>query len=521
MKIGSVADMRAMDRYAIGKLGIPEEILMENAGLAAVSVLQKEMGIDGKKFLIFCGIGNNGGDGFVAARKILSMGGDVQVHILGDPSRFKGAAKIHLDILSKLSIPAGKLESTRGVRTALKRIDCVVDALFGTGLDREVAGLHREIISLVNENARRVLSLDIPSGINGDTGAIMGMAVKADWTVSFGLPKRGNLLFPGFEHGGKLYVSHISFPPSLYENPDLPVEINGGIILPARVRTAHKGTMGDVLFISGAAGYFGAPYFSAMSFMKAGGGYSRLAAPHSIIPFIARKGREIVFIPQKETTAGSISYENKDELLGIAEKVDMVVMGPGLSLAAETQKLVRELASKIHKPILLDGDGITAVAGEPDIVRRRKGLTILTPHPGEMARLMKTSVSVIENRRIETCMEAASSLKATVVLKGAHTLIGTPEGRVFMNLTGNPGMATAGSGDVLTGAIAAMFGFGLSVPDAARKGVFIHGLAGDLAAGHKGEDGITARDILEYLPRAVQEDREGLNESCCGPLVIA
>jgi NAD(P)H-hydrate epimerase len=509
-----------MDRYAIKELGIPEEILMENAGLAAISVLQKEMGIDGKKFLIFCGIGNNGGDGFVVARKILSLGGDVKVHISGDPSKFKGAAKIHLDILSKLSIPTGKLESTRGVRTALKHSDCVVDALFGTGLDREVAGLHREIIFLINENARRVLSLDIPSGINGDTGAIMGVAVKADWTVSFGLPKLGNLLFPSFEHGGRLYVSHISFPPSLYEDPDLPVEINGGITLPARSRTAHKGTMGDVLFIAGAAGYFGAPYFSAMSFMKAGGGYSRLAAPHSIIPFIARKGREIVFVPQKETTAGSISYENKDGLLNLAEKVDMVVIGPGLSLTGETQKLVRELVLKIHKPVLLDGDGITAVADEPDMVRRRKGFTILTPHPGEMARLMKISASAIESRRIETCMEAASSLKSVVVLKGAHTLIGTPEGRVFMNLTGNPGMATAGSGDVLTGTIAAMFGLGLSVPDAARKGVFIHGLAGDLAAEHKGEDGMTAQDILEYLPLALRKDREGFNESCRGPLII-
>jgi NAD(P)H-hydrate epimerase len=458
-------------------------------------------------------LGNNGGDGFVVARKIHSNGGAVEVFVLGDPGRFKGAAKINFDIASRLPIEVRQIESADEVKTEVAHCDCIVDAILGTGLTREVRGLYRDVIALINGSGKTVFSVDIPSGVHGDTGKVMGAAVEADVTVTFGLPKIGNMLFPGYDLGGKLYVSHISFPSSIYDVDTLKVEINRPIKLPPRDKEGHKGDFGQALFIAGAASYFGAPYFSALSFLKAGGGYSRLAAPKSIVPFIAGKGSEIVFVPQAETDSGSIALPNKSPLLELSERMDMVVLGPGLSLEQETQQLARELTVEVDKPLLIDGDGITAVCQDLHIVKERTAETILTPHLGEMSRITGTRVREIDASKIDILQRTAAELNATILLKGAHSLIGYPDERVFINMSGNPGMATAGSGDVLTGTIAAMFGLGLSVREAVRKGVFIHGLAGDLAVLDKGEDGITAQDILDYLPIAMKVDREGLNET--------
>jgi len=513
MKVASVSEMREMDRYASEKLNIPEEILMENAGQASSFVLSKEMGIKDKRFVVLCGIGNNGGDGFVVARNIHANGGMVKVFILGDPAKFKGAAKTNLDILAKLPLDVRRIESVETAEGDVLGAHGIVDAIFGTGLDREVSGLGREVIQLINANDKKVLSLDIPSGVNGDTGEIMGIAIQADYTVAFGLPKIGNMLYPGYGCCGKLYVTHISFPPSLYSRDEIKIEINDPVELPPRERDAHKSSLGEALFIAGAANYFGAPYFAALSFLKAGGGYARLATPRSMTPFIAQKGMEIVFVPQRETPMGSISLKNRDSLLALSEKMDMVVIGPGLSIAEETQQLVRELVKAIGKPIIIDGDGLTAVADDPEIIRERGAATTLTPHQGEMARIAKKNIGEIKKDKIAILQRTSRNMQAIIVLKGAHSLIGCPDERVFINLSGNPGMATAGAGDVLTGTIAAMFGLGLPIEDAVRKGVFIHGLSGDLAAEDKGEDGITAQDILEYLPLAMKLDRKGLLET--------
>jgi hydroxyethylthiazole kinase-like uncharacterized protein yjeF len=524
MKVSSVEQMRAMDRQAGKKLGVSEEILMENAGQASFQVLSREWGAGGRRYVIFCGNGNNGGDGLVVARHILSGGGIPLVFLVVDPSRFRGAAKTNMEIIGKLPVEVVRVKDVAALRSTVLHSDGIVDALFGTGLDRKVSGIYEEAIELINASGKPVLSLDIPSGVNGETGEVMGTAIRADHTVAFGLPKIGNMLYPGCGLCGRLHVCHISFPPTLYDDDAIMVETNGFIPLPPRERTAHKGSMGDVLFIAGAAGYFGAPYFAAMSFLKAGGGYSRLAAPWSMIPFLATRGSEIVFVPQAETTEGSLSLKNKETLLALAGQVDMVVIGPGLSLSDETQGLIRELAAGIEKPLLIDGDGITALAGEPQLIRNRRAPTVLTPHPGEMSRITGKPVSVIERKRIEILQKTAEDLHAFVVLKGARSLIGTPERRVFINLSGNPGMATAGAGDVLTGTIAAMSGLGLPLEEAVRKGVFIHGFSGDLAATDKGEDGITAQDILNYLPYALKQDREGLEEALAeryeGPAIV-
>jgi len=512
MKVSRVEEMRNLDKSAVEEFAIAQEFLMENAGEAAYFVILKDFGVKDKKFVVFCGIGNNGGDGLVVARKIHSTGGEARVFILGDEGKFKGAAKKNFEIASKLPIEIKRIESVESLEAEVAHCDAVVDALFGTGLERNVEGMYKDVIQLINRSGKKVFSLDIPSGINGNTGKVMGTAVKSDYTITYGLPKIGNVLYPGYENGGKLYVSHISFPPSLYNKDSLKIEINSPVKLPEREKNAHKGDFGDVLFIAGASNYLGAPYFSALSFLKAGGGYSRLASPSSITSFIASKGSEIVFVPLEETSSGSIALKNKDRLSKLSKQVDMVVMGPGLSLNEETQELVRQMTKEITSPLLVDGDGITALSPNIEIIKERQKPTILTPHLGEMSRIANMSVAEIDENKIDILQKEAKRLNTIIVLKGAHSQIGYPDGKVFINMSGNSGMASAGSGDVLTGTIAAMFGLGLSLEDAVRTGVFMHGFSGDLAARDKGEDGITAQDILDFLPRTVKQYREEFDE---------
>jgi hydroxyethylthiazole kinase-like uncharacterized protein yjeF len=512
MKVAKVAEMKDLDRRATEEFGISQDLLMENAGQAVYFVMLQEFGIKDNKFVVFCGGGNNGGDGLVVARKIYSSGGVVRVFLLDDEAKFRGAAKRNFEIVSRMPIDISKVDSVDSVIPEVLDSDAIVDAIFGTGLVRKVNGIYKDVIQLINESQRIIFSVDIPSGINGDSGEVMGVAVEADYTVTFGLPKLGNMLLPGYEHCGKLYVSHISFPPDLYNTDSIKVAFNNPIELPNRPRDTHKGSYGKVLFIAGSPSYLGAPYFSALSFLKAGGGLSYLATPKSISPFIASKGSEIVFVPQKETPSGSIALENKDELLEFAQTVDIVVLGPGLSLNEETQELVRELASKIDKPLIIDGDGITAIAEDLGKIKKRKAPTILTPHPGEMSRITRMGIGEISKNKIDVLQQTARELNAIIILKGAHSFIGYPDRTVFISVSGNSGMSTAGSGDVLTGTIAAMHGLGLALEDAVRMGVFIHGFSGDVAAVDKGEDGITAQDILNYLPETMKLYRDNFAE---------
>jgi hydroxyethylthiazole kinase-like uncharacterized protein yjeF len=512
MKVAQVDEMKDLDRRATEEFGISEDLLMENAGQAVYFVMLQEFGIKNNKFVVLCGGGNNGGDGLVVARKIHSNGGEVKVFLLDDETKFRGAAKRNFEIISRMPIEMSKVDSIDSIITEVLDSDAIVDAIFGTGLVRKVSGTYKDVIQLINESQSTVFSVDIPSGINGDTGEVMGVAVKADYTVTFGLPKLGNMLYPGYEHCGKLYVSHISFPPALYNSHAIKVAINNPVELPERARDTHKGSYGKALFIAGSSSYLGAPYFSALSFLKAGGGLSYLATPKSISPFLASKGSEVVFVPQNETPSGSIALENKNELLKFSQTVDMVVLGPGLSLDKDTQELVRELTPKITKPLLIDGDGITAIAEDLGKIKRREAPMILTPHLGEMSRITKMEISEINKNKVDVLQRTARELNATIILKGAHSLIGYPDGTVFINVSGNSGMATAGSGDVLTGTIAAMYGLGLALEDAVRMGVFIHGFSGDVAAVDKGEDGITAQDILDYLPETMKLYRDNFAE---------
>jgi NAD(P)H-hydrate epimerase len=508
MKISNVKEMRNMDRRATEEYGIPQEILMENAGQAAYYTILKEFGIKNKKFVVFCGVGNNGGDGLVVARKIHSSGGHVKVFIIGDSAKYKGAAKQNFDIVEKIQIKLLYFQDISLARDAVQSADAIVDAIFGTGLDRDVDAIYKDAISVINESQKTVFSLDIPSGVHGDSGRVMGTAVKANYTVTFGLPKTGNLLYPGFELCGKLYVTHISFPAALQNRADLLVAINTPKPFPDRKMDSDEKNYGKTLFIAGASNYVGAPYYAAFSFLKAGGGSSYLATPENRPSFIGNKANEMVFIPLKRTDFGSISYQNKQQLLELAEKVDMVVINPGLSLNEETQLLVKELCVEIQKPLLIDGDGITALSNNFDCIVKRDFPTVLTSHAGEMAALTKQKSDDILQNKIDILQDTCQKLNATVVLKGAPTLIGYPDKRVLMNFSGNSGMASTGSDDILTGVVAAMARHGFTIDDAVRMGVFIHGYTNDLAAQQRGEEILIACDIMEYLPVAMKTMRD-------------
>lgn len=516
VKVCRVSEIRQLDDRAQREFGITEEVLMENAGQAVYSMIRKELGVKDRQFVIFCGPGNKGGDGFVVARKIHSSGGLVKVFLLSERGRYRGAARSNLERIEKMALPIRELESVDEAAESVEKADVIVDSVFGTGLDRNVEGLYKDAIDLINTSRRKVVTIDIPSGINGDTGWEMGVSVKADYTITFGLPKLGNLLYPGYGRGGKLYLSHISYPRSLQNERSLRVELSVGVKLPERSPNTTKFDYGPLLVIAGASTYHWAPFASAYSFLKSGGGYVYLACPASLVPSIAQAGREIVFQPQQETGSHTLSLENRAELLAASQRMLMTIIGPGLSLNEESQKLVRDLAKGIDTPLLIDGDGITAIAQKPETIRERKNPTVLTPHTGEMARITGIERCEIERNRVDVLQRTAEDLNAIIVLKGPHTLIGYPDASVFISLSGDTdgkaGMATAGSGDVLNGTIAAMHALGLSLGDAVRTGVFIHGLAGDLAAQEQGPDGMTAREILNLLPLAVKYYRENFEK---------
>ncbi len=514
MQLVTAEEMRLLDRATIDRGHASGETLMERAGAGVVEAMERRYGsLLGMRVLVLCGPGNNGGDGFVAARHLGSRGAEVQVALLGDAARVSGDARAQLERLAagRLSAPGisseAELERLVGSRD---QWDFALDALLGTGARGVPEGIVAAAVQALrdlDDAGTRVVAVDLPTGVDADTGTIARRAVRADLTVTFGAPKRGQFLYPGRAFVGCLEVVDIGLAMDALPVTALPVSLatasDMAALLPARDPRAHKGSVGRLLVVGGSVGLTGAVALAARAALRSGAGYVQAAVPSSLNDVLEVKLTEEMTIPMPETAERTLSAAALEPLLARAAAADAVALGSGLSRHREAAELARRMARGSDRPLVIDADGLNAFEGHADLLARIRAPRILTPHLGEMQRLCGIEPHDLEARRIDAAREWAERWKSVVVLKGAPTVTAAPDGRATVNPSGNPGMATAGTGDVLTGAIAGLLAQGLAPYDAARLGVYVHGMAGDVAAGEKGQQGLTATDVLETLPLAL------------------
>ncbi|CAG0981073.1 Bifunctional NAD(P)H-hydrate repair enzyme Nnr [Geobacteraceae bacterium] len=510
MKVVTGGTMQRMDRRAIEEFGIPGIHLMENAGRGCAEAIIEQFGPAADRLaLIVAGKGNNGGDGYVIARILRKAGWDVQTVVLAAREEISGDARVNLDRLDPATVsfsppPTGLVPFV----SQLARASVVVDALFGTGLRSDVQGTMAEAIEYVNGSGKPIVAVDIPSGIDAGSGQVLGSAVKADLTVTFVLAKLGHVLYPGVEHCGELRVVDIGIPSSVAEDAEgvdfIDCESARCIVRP-RDRRAHKGSFGHCFVIAGSTGKTGAAAMAANSAVRAGSGLVTLAVPASLNAILEMKTTEAMTLPLPDGGSGHLSEDSAPAVVEALDGKSAVALGPGISWHPDTARLVRHLVTEIEAPLVIDADGLNALSEDPGLLlHKRSRCLVLTPHPGEMARLTGTSAVAVEEDRIATARAFAARYGVYLILKGARTVVASPDGRVAINGSGNPGMASGGMGDVLTGILASLLGQGYPPYDACRLGVFIHGHAADLVADDKGEIGMSAVDVQERIPWAFQ-----------------
>lgn len=518
MQIVTADVIRELDRKTINETGIPGAVLMENAGRGATRVLLKHAhGLDRGPVVLVCGAGNNGGDGFVIARLLSEQNIQTKVFLLVPPERIRGDARIYFDVMNRLNIDCTSLVDTGVTKKILRdwqQASCIVDAIFGTGLSRDVDGIYRKAIEGIRKAQRQVLAVDIPSGVHADTGQILGTAVQANWTATFGLPKRGLYLFPGADFAGTIECVDIGIPKSLVDSMQLQEEIVAQASCPKILRRSpdtHKGTYGHLLVVAGSTGKTGAALLSSEAALRCGAGLVTLGTARTLNPVLEQKLTEMMTLPLPSSQEGVLSREALDPLLEFAESVNGLAVGPGLGLTQDVEILLRELWMQIQEPMVWDADALTILSRNTDLRGKQKASVVVTPHPGEMGRLLNKSPSWVQENRVESVKSFSKRWGVVTVLKGARTLIADPEGRLRINLTGNPGMASGGMGDVLTGMIGALMVQGMDPYDAATFGVWLHGAAGDLLCREFGPIGFLASDVMHSLPRLIKqlEDQEG------------
>ncbi len=510
MKICTAEEVRELDRKTIEDVGIPGVVLMENAGLHIVRVIRERYpDLHSKRLLIVCGKGNNGGDGFVVARHVFNQEIDVQVALLTDKHKVKGDARGNLDIIEKMGIPIEEIASEEQMPAflnLLQQADIVVDAILGTGLNEAVRGFYKQIIESLNNAGKPVVAVDIPSGLHANSCVVPGRCIRADATVTFAAAKRALVMYPAAEYVGDLEVVDISIPKQMLDHSDIQVNILEAAevrkAFPPRDPNTHKGTYGHVLVVAGSPGKSGAAMMTGNSALRSGAGLVTVAIPASLNIPLEIATFEVMTVSLPETENGGISAEACQDIMAASDKKQAAAIGPGLSTHPSTVELVHNLISGLAIPMVIDADGINAIAQQPDVLLQANAPIIVTPHPGEMARLAPGAH--IQENRIDVAQETARKYNVFLVLKGIRTVVASPDGDVYINPTGNPGMATGGTGDVLTGVIAGLLAQGMTPLDAATTGVFLHGLAGDLAAEEKGEYGLIAGDLMNTIPAAIQ-----------------
>jgi ADP-dependent NAD(P)H-hydrate dehydratase / NAD(P)H-hydrate epimerase len=513
MRILTAKQMREADRRTIEEMGVPSLVLMENAGRQVVAAMDASFGdLAERRVAILCGRGNNGGDGLVVARTLRQRDIDVSVFLVGRAADLKGDARANLESLERLGLPvveiAGPPDWARHASEVAAH-DLIVDALFGTGLSSPLSGLLRTIVEDVNGLAAPVVSIDLPSGLSADTADVIGPCIHAALTVTLGAPKLPLVLSPGRDVAGTLAVVDIGIPNGVIEAldpPDLrlvtPERLRA--LVPARDPNAHKGSFGHVLVVAGSRGKTGAAHLAAAGALRSGAGLVTVATPRSCQAVVASLGAEYMTEGLDETADGTLAPSALPVVL--AHPASVIAAGPGLGSGDAVGELVAGLVAHADRPLVLDADAINAFAGRAGDLTARPGQTVvLTPHPGEMARLLGVSIAEVQAHRVDTARSLATRLGAFVVLKGHRTIVATPGGRAYINPTGNPGMATGGTGDVLTGMIAGWLAQRVDPEQACLLAVYLHGAAGDLAAGDEGEVSMTAGDLLGRIGGAVLE----------------
>ena len=518
MKVLTAAQMQAVDRQTINEIGIPGVVLMENAGRGvAEEIIQRFSPAHSPSALILAGKGNNGGDGYVIARHLLNRGWNVQTLVLADRDAIKGDAAVNLTALENCG---GKVDFTpdsealAACLAATVEFTVLVDAIFGTGLTKPAQGLYLKAIEWLNQQPSPVVAVDISSGVDASTGQVLGVAVSSALTVSFAFPKVGQVSYPGASLAGELLTVDIGIPEQISGQASTDCLLIDAAearhLLPVRSRDGHKGTFGHLLVVAGSTGKGGAAVMAAESGLRGGTGLVTLACPQSVQPILASQLTEVMTVPLADSK-GEISLLSCDDLLTLVEGKQALAIGPGLGLGEETSDMIRRLVQDSDLPMVIDADGLTALCGHTHLLDRQTDQPIvLTPHPGEMARLTGLPVEEIQANRFVVARDFAVRHRVVLVLKGARTLTASPDGRVHVNSSGHAGLASGGMGDVLTGLIGSFLAQGLAAMDAATLGVYLHGLAADRLLATFGDAGLLATDVMYELPAA----RQALSKEC-------
>ncbi len=511
MIVVTAQEMRELDRLTIEKYGTPSLTLMERAGAAIAQAILERFARPAKKgVLIVAGKGNNGGDGFVVARLLRKKRIPCAVALLARKNELSPDAAHNLHAFLKLKgkvveVPAKRLELLSG---EVSRHGLIVDAILGTGMKNDASGLYAEAITLMNASGLPVVAVDMPSGLHTDTGVPLGVAVQAEMTVSLGYPKLGQVIYPGLDYVGDLAVADIGIDASAIREVDPKTEIleRNEIrwLIPNREPDTHKGTYGHLLVMAGSRGKTGAAILACRAAMRMGAGLVTLAAPRALNTIFASSLVEVMTEPLGDNAAEEIAPLGDEEWRRLLERKDALLFGPGIGVSESSQTALRWLLKNLEIPWVIDADGLNNLALDIDRLRYAKTPPILTPHPGEMARLIGKDNAAVNQNRIGVARSFALENRCHVVLKGARTVIATAYGKIFINPTGNAGMASGGMGDVLAGMLAALLGQGFSPEDAMKLGVYLHGFAGDRVSAEKGEIGLIASDIIADLPSGMR-----------------
>ncbi|MGA1824450.1 MAG: NAD(P)H-hydrate dehydratase [bacterium] len=511
MHIVTGNQMALMDKETIENIGIPGVVLMENAGVGVVEHMHAEYGgLQGKRIGICCGGGNNGGDGFVIARHLQNQGVVTDLFLFADTTRIKGDAKINLDILYKMGQkPLMVKEDLSSFLHAIQKDHIIIDALFGTGFKPPIRGFLGKVIETLNNCNKPIVAVDIPSGLSADSPDIFEPSICADMTVTFAFPKIAHSIPPAMQRVGKVRIVDISIPQVVYQKSDAHLELveasHIAHLFKKRNPFTHKGTYGHCLIIAGSQGKTGAAYLAAQGALRVGAGLVTLAHPHGLTNILSAKLSEAMTLPLPQTDEMTLSVRSWPLIEKVLPAISAVGIGPGISTHAETRELVATIVKNMNKPLVIDADGLNCLVNQLDIISGSEAVPILTPHPGEMARLLGISVSELMGQRLELLNTISKKYKLFITLKGYRTLIANPDGAIMVNPTGNPGMASGGMGDVLTGMITGFLAQGFSRQNAVLSAVFLHGLAGDLAVAAKGESSLLATDVLAFIPEAIRQ----------------